>query len=96
MQVIAHDTLATLADLLEQRKTLDITDHGGMRMYTVEFDGNDILIFESNGSFWSVYPSNVFDAECGGSIHDHARAINTEQGAPNLYLDPTDGAGADD
>lgn len=73
MQVIAHDTMATLADILEQSTILDITDHGGMRMYVVEFDGADVLIFESGGVFWSVYPCGTFDAESGGSVHDHAR-----------------------
>lgn len=91
MQVIAHDTLATLADILEQGKTLDITDHSGMRMYTVEFDGQDILIFESGGHFFSVYPCGAFDAESGGSIHDHARAINAEYGARSSIANVVNG-----
>ena len=80
MQVVTHDTLADLADILEQSVVLDITDHGGIRMYVLEFDGNDILIFENGGVCWSVYPNHIFDVECGGSIHDHARAINAEAG----------------
>lgn len=95
MQVIAHDTMATLADILEQSTILDITDHGGMRMYVVEFDGADVLIFESGGVFWSVYPCGTFDAESGGSVHDHARAIRAQYGTPPEYSDPTGGEGDD-
>ena len=96
MQVIAHDTLDTLADILEQSTILDITDHGGMRLYTIEFDGSDVLICERNGVFWSVYPCGTFDAESGGSAHDHARAIRTQYGTPPEYSDPTGGESGDD
>lgn len=97
MQVIAHDTAATLADILDQGKILDITDSPtGLRMYTLEFDGNDILIFEQGGHFFSVYPCRVFDAECGGSIHDHARAINAEYGTPAIDLNTVKGKAGDD
>jgi hypothetical protein len=79
MQVIAHTGSQDLAEILEQSNVLDITDHGSLRMYTVEFDGQDILIFaDSSNNFFSVYPPEYFDAESGGSIHDHTRAINAE------------------
>ncbi len=85
MQVIAHDGQAELADILAKSAVLDITDHGATRLYTLDFNGNDILIFSAGEQFWSVYPCKVFDAECCGSIHDHARAINAEQGrAPGI------------
>ena len=65
-----------LADLLEQSKTLSMVDHGAVRMYVIEFDKQDILVFaDSSNNATVVYAAEAFDAESGGSIHDHARAI---------------------
>ncbi len=64
-----------LADLLEQSKVLDIADYGSTRMYVLEFDRQDILVFaDPNSDSFVVYPPESFDHECGGSIHEHARA----------------------
>lgn len=68
-----------LADLLEQSKTLSVIDHGALRMYVLEFDRQDILVFaDSSNNATVVYPPESFDAESGGSVHDHARAILRE------------------
>lgn len=76
MQTNSLNDAQELADFLEQSKILDITQLGGTRMYTVEFDSQDLLVFaDSNGCATVVYPAESFDAEAGGSIHDHARAI---------------------
>ena len=79
MQSIAHNGLQDLADILEQSVVLDITDNGTLRQYTIEFSGQDILLIATtNGDFYSIYPAESFDDECGGSVQDHARAINAE------------------
>jgi hypothetical protein len=76
MQVTTLNDAQELADFLEQSKILDTTDHQTGRMYVVEFDGQDVLVFpHSNGAAFVVYPPESLDAESGGSIHDHARAI---------------------
>ena len=76
MQTNSLNDAQELADFLEQSKILDITDHGATRMYTVEFDNQDLLVFaDSTGCATVVYPPESFDLEAGGSIHDHARAI---------------------
>lgn len=82
MQVIAHEGSQELADILDQSSILDITDHHGLRMYTIECNGQDVLMFAdgSNNAF-TVYPSASFDAEFGGSIHDTARAIRDAEPA---------------
>jgi len=65
-----------LADLLVQSSVLDTIDHNGQRTYVLHFDDQDILaISPSNGGAIVVYPGASFDAESGGSAHDHARAI---------------------
>jgi hypothetical protein len=65
-----------LADFLEQCEILDDTQYGAIRMYVVTFDSQDLLVFaDSTGKATVVYPPESFDAEAGGSIHDHARAI---------------------
>lgn len=64
-----------LADLLEQSRVLDITDFGSLRMYVLEFDRQDILVIaDAANDAFVVYPPESFDRECGGSIHEHARA----------------------
>lgn len=64
-----------LADLLAQSQILDTTDLAGVRQYTLEFDGQDIFAFAgSSGEAFIVYPPESFDAESGGSAHDHCRA----------------------
>ncbi len=76
MQVNTLNDSQELADFLEQTRVLDITDHGQTRMYTLTFDDQDILVFaDSGGKALVVYPPESLDAESGGSIHDHARAI---------------------
>lgn len=76
MQVTTLNDASELADFLEQSKILDTTQHGAVRMHTVEFDGQDLLVIaDSNGAAFVVYPPESFDAESGGSIHDHARAV---------------------
>lgn len=76
MQVTTLENVPELADFLEQCEILDSTRHGTIRMYTVTFDSQDLLVFaDSNGRAIVVYPPESFDAESGGSIHDHARAV---------------------
>ena len=76
MQATTLNDAQELADFLEQSEVLDITDHGVTRMYTVNFDSQDLLVFaDSTGKATVVYPPESFDAEAGSSIHDHARAI---------------------
>lgn len=76
MQVNTLNDASELADFLEQSQILDTTQQGGMRMHTVTFDGQDLLVFADNsGAAFVVYPPESFDSEAGGSIHDHARAI---------------------
>nr|WP_315848400.1 hypothetical protein [uncultured Rhodoferax sp.] len=67
-------TLEELASTLEESKVLAVIDNGPMRTFTVEHHGQDILIFEASGHVSVIYPCAAFDAESGGSIHDHARA----------------------
>lgn len=57
-------------------KILSTVEQGAILMHVLEFDGQDILVF-ANGSKNAtvVYGPESFDAESGGSIHDHARAI---------------------
>jgi hypothetical protein len=74
MQVNTITTAEELATLLEQSNILDTTDLGGVRMYTLEFDGQDILAFAGTEGAFITYPCAAFDAESGGSTHDHARA----------------------
>lgn len=81
MQAIMHNGCQELADILTESITLDITKHGSLRMYVLDFAGQDILLFaDSNNDFFAVYPPESFDVESGGSIHDHSRAINAENG----------------
>lgn len=67
-------TQEQLADTLEESKVLEVIDNGPLRTYVVEQHGQDILLFEVSGHVSVVYPCASFDAESGGSIHDHARA----------------------
>lgn len=64
-----------LTEILEQSEILSMVDHGGMRMYVLRCNGQDVLAFAggNNGGF-VVYPPESFDQEFGGSVHDHARA----------------------
>lgn len=65
-----------LADTLEQSEVHAVIDTPGLRMHVLTFDKQDILIFTpgTGGISTVVYPCASFDAESGGSIHDHARA----------------------
>lgn len=66
-----------LATLLEESNILDIQYLPGIRQYTLEFNNpkQDLLVFASTESAFVVYPCSMFDAESGGSVHDHARTI---------------------
>jgi len=77
VQVTTLNDAQELAAFLEQSEILDTVQRGATRMYTLEFDGQDLLVFADSGSgaAFVVYPPESFDAEAGGSIHDHARAI---------------------
>lgn len=72
-----HIDTEQLADLLTDDRTtiLDEIEHEGQRIHVLEYAGQDILaIHTPNGGATIVYPCASFDAESGGSIHDHARA----------------------
>jgi len=70
-----HINAAQLADLLAEAIMLDTLDHEGQRIYVLEYTGQDILAVDTlSGGATVVYPCSSFDAESGGSIHDHARA----------------------
>ena len=70
-------TADQLADLLTNSETLDVVDFEGQRTYVLHFNRQDILAIDTmNGGAAVVYPCSSLDAESGGSIHDHARAIN--------------------
>lgn len=76
MQTNTLNDAQELADFLEQCEILDIVDLGTIRKYIVEFDSQDLLVFaDISGAAFVVYPPESFDAEAGGSIHDHARAV---------------------
>ena len=71
-----HIDAPELATLLEESNILSMIDHGASRVYVLEFSGQDILAFaDASGNTTVIYPPESFDAESGGSIHDHARAI---------------------
>ena len=71
-----HIDAPELAELLEQSEILTVIDQGLTRMYVITFDRQDILVIaDSSNHATVVYPPESFDAESGGSIHDHARAI---------------------
>lgn len=71
-----HIDTQQLADLLEQAKVLDTLDFQGQLTYVLEYTGQDILaVTTPNEGATVIYPCSSFDAESGGSIHDHARAI---------------------
>jgi hypothetical protein len=63
-----------LANLLEQSEILSVDDQGGVRQYVLTFDGQDILAFAGTEGAFITYPCAAFDAETGGSTHDHCRA----------------------
>lgn len=87
MQITHLNDAQELAGFLEQSTLLTHYDHGAMRVYVVEFAGQDLIaIADGEGRATVVYPPEAFDAESGGSVHDHARAI---YGAT-----PTDGSAA--
>jgi len=76
-----HISIEQFADLLTESNTLDVIDHEGQRTYVLDFSGQDILaIGTPHGGATVVYPCRSFDDESGGSIHDHARAINSADG----------------
>lgn len=71
MNTLLHDQFAAT---LAESEILEVIDHGPLRTYIAQHHGQDVLIFEANGHASVVYPCASFDAESGGSIHDHARA----------------------
>ena len=74
MQINFIDT-QELEDLLDDSKTLQIIDSGNQRIYVLEYTGQDIFAIETGTEKITViYPCASFDAESGGSVHDHARA----------------------
>jgi hypothetical protein len=80
MQVITHgdqfDGSEGLARILEDCEIHSMVDHGAMRLYVVTLYGNQdiLLIADQNNNVFSIYASESFDAESGGSIHQQARA----------------------
>lgn len=76
MQLNFINDAQQLADLLEEATILSMIDHGAQRVYVVEFAGQDLIaIADGEGRATVIYPPESFDAESGGSVHDHARAI---------------------
>ncbi|MGJ3701726.1 hypothetical protein [Variovorax sp. AFSI2.2] len=70
-----HINAEQLADLLTEAVVLDTIEHEGQRTYVLEYTGQDILAVDTlNGGATVIYPCSSFDAESGGSIHDHARS----------------------
>lgn len=70
--------ISEFADFLADpaTKILDIVQHGATRMHVAEFNGQDVLVFSGHDSNATVvYTDAAFDAESGGSVHAHARAI---------------------
>lgn len=76
MQVNYLNDAQELADFIEQANVLTMIDHAGLRVIVAEFAGQDVLAIQglSDGAI-VVYGPEAFDAESGGSVHDHARAI---------------------
>lgn len=73
-----HLNISEFADLLADPDTqiLDTLDFGSTRMHVAVVNGLDVLVFaDPSGNATVVYSSEAFDAESGGSIHGHARAI---------------------
>ena len=70
-----------LVELLQDSKTLDIIDNNAQRIYVLEYAGADILAITepAQGGATVVYGCSQFDAESGGSIHDHARQALLEE-----------------
>lgn len=69
------DDSQELAEILEQSEILSMVDHGGVRMYVLRCNDQDVLAFAgANNAGFVVYPPESFDAEFGGSVHDQARA----------------------
>lgn len=76
MQINHLNDAQELADFLEESTILTFYSHGSMRVYVVEFAGQDLIaIADGEGRATVIYPPESFDAESGGSVHDHARAI---------------------
>ena len=79
MQIIQTDQCEELSNMLEGSTVLSTIDHAGIRLYVVNRDGKDSLIFSgTNNSGFVVYPCES-DASWGGSIHDLARSAEPIQ-----------------
>ncbi|MDM0049293.1 hypothetical protein [Variovorax sp. J22R115] len=81
---VNHLDASQFADLFTDpaTKTEDMLDFEDQRTYVLTFNGLDILaIGTPDGGATVIYPCSSFDAESGGSIHDHARAINRADGS---------------
>lgn len=67
-----------VADTLEQSNVLStLPGPGDQTTYVLEFAGQDLLMIvdAATGDAIVIYPDGSFDAESGGSVHYHARAI---------------------
>lgn len=64
-----------LAELLKDAILLDEFEYGAMRVLVLNYTGADIIVHVCpvTGDASVTYGDAQFDAECGGSIHDHAR-----------------------
>lgn len=76
MQINHLNDAQQLADFLGGANVLSHYDHGAQRVYILEYTGQDLIaIANLDGRATVIYPCPSFDAEAGGSVHDHARAI---------------------
>lgn len=76
MQLNYLNNAEELADFLAQSNVLTMIDHAGLRVIVAEFAGQDVLAVQGLGEGAVViYGPEAFDAESGGSVHDHARVI---------------------
>lgn len=64
-----------LAELLQDAKTLHEIEVGAMRILYLNYMGADIIVHVCpvTGDASVTYGDSQFDAESGGSAHDHAR-----------------------
>ena len=69
-----------LVELLHDSTILDTIDNGPQRVYVLHYSGSDILAVWDpiTGGATVIYGPETFDAESGGSVHDHARQVRQE------------------
>lgn len=69
------DDSQELSEVMAQSEILSMVDHGGIRMYVLRCNDQDVLAFAgSNNAGFVAYGPESLDQEFGGSIHDQARA----------------------